>query len=60
MPIRDTFPRKQEYTSTTYDKRKVIGFKGYEVIEQKDGSWNLISTPGGHDYNPFATPQEKL
>lgn len=58
--MNDKFPRKQQYERTTYDGRKVIGFKGYELVEQSNGSWNLISTPGGHDYNPFATPQEKL
>lgn len=45
----DSFPRKQEYERKTYDGRKVIGFKGYEMVEQSDGSWNLICTPGGHD-----------
>ncbi len=45
----DEFPRKQEYQKDTYDGRKVIGFKGYEAIQQVDGSWTLIATEGGHD-----------
>jgi len=48
----DTFPRREGYRRETYDGRKVIGFPGYEVIEQADGSYLLIRTPGGHDMEP--------
>ena len=44
----DKFPR-EGFESETYDKRKVIVFAGYEAIQQPDGSWRLIATPGGHD-----------
>ena len=46
---KDKFPRTSGFERETYDKRKVIVFDGYEAIQQKDGSWNLIVTPGGHD-----------
>ena len=45
----DKFPRTQGFERETYDGRKVIVFDGYEAIQQRDGSWNLVVTPGGHD-----------
>jgi len=45
----DTFPRRQAYSGQTYDGRQIIGFEGYEAVQQRDGSWTLIATPGGHD-----------
>lgn len=47
--LADSFPRKQEYSGTTYNGRAVIGFKGYEVVEDGSGGWVLICTAGGHD-----------
>lgn len=33
----------QTYSTKTYDGRTVIGFKGYEVIEGRDGNWTLVT-----------------
>lgn len=45
----DVFPRVEKYRTLTYDGRPVIGFKGYEVVQDSGGLWVLCFTPGGHD-----------
>ncbi len=34
---------KETYRTKTDDGRMVIGFKGFEVVEQRDGSYNLLA-----------------
>lgn len=35
--------QEQTYKTKTYDGRTVIGFKGYEVVEGRDGTWTLLT-----------------